>query len=122
MERRIGEEQNNLATHKQNVENLIDSKAVEMKNIIIMIDQMKDEKSQKSKGLAQVDKELSDLETRLQELRLKRKDVLQEMNQDDEKIQKYESKRSKLEGYIDKEVIVKKERECEIKEKTRLGL
>ena len=116
LERMIGEERNNLATHMQSVENLIDSKGGEMTKIIVKIDHMKDEKRKKSKGLDQVDKELSDLKTRMQELSLKRKDLLEEMKQDNERIQKWESKRSKLEAYIDNEVIAKRKKGFEIEE------
>ena len=114
LERRIAEEREHLLTHKQNVEDLIDKKAVEMKNVILLIDKSRDEKNEKMKGVARGEKDISELETRMRELNLEKRDLLEACDREDEKVLKYECKRLKLEGYIENELKKNKERELDI--------
>jgi len=114
LERRVAEEREHLLTHKQNVEDLIDKKAVEMKNLILLIDKSRDEKNRKMKGVAQIEKDLSELELRMKELNLEKRDLLGACDREDEKLQKYECKRLKLEEYIENELKKNKEREIDI--------
>jgi len=114
LERRLAEEREHLLTHKQNVEDLIDKKAVEMKNVILLIDKTRDEKNRKIKAVTQVEKDISELEARMKELNLEKRDLLGACGREDDKIQKYECKRLKLEGYIENELKKNKQREMDI--------
>jgi len=114
LEKRLAEEREHLLTHKQNVEDLIDKKAVEMKNVIILIDKTRDEKSRKMKAVTQVEKDILELETRIKELTFEKRDLLGACDREEDKIQKYECKRLKLEGYIENELKKNKEREMDI--------
>lgn len=114
LERQISVEKEHLLTHKQNVEDLIDKKAKEMKNIIILIDKSRDDKNKKMKGVIQVEQDMSALETKIKELNLRKRDLLDDCDREDDKIQKYESKRNRLEDYIENELRKNKEREVNI--------
>eukprot|EP00090_Calanus_glacialis_P045989 TRINITY_DN8811_c0_g1_i1.p2 TRINITY_DN8811_c0_g1~~TRINITY_DN8811_c0_g1_i1.p2 ORF type:complete len:213 (-),score=73.33 TRINITY_DN8811_c0_g1_i1:86-724(-) len=81
-----------------------------MKNLILMIEKSEDEKNDRLKEVNKIDIELSDLETKMAELKMKKAELLKAGSRDDELIQKFDSKKHKLEGYIEKELKKTKEK------------
>lgn len=110
LERTIQEEREHLVVHKQNVEDIIDSKSAEMKNLILMIEKSEDDKNDRLKEVNKIDIELLDLETKMTELKMKKTELFEADTRDDELIYKFDSKKHKLEGYIEKELKIAKEK------------
>jgi len=109
LERAISEELQHMGVHKQNVEDIIDSKAAEMKNLLLMMEKSEDDKNGKVKKMNEVDTELADLETRIIELKMKKAKLSKDCDRDEELIQKFGHKRHKLESYIENKLSEAKE-------------
>merc|ERR1712179_172870 len=96
--------------HEENVKEIIDTKSIEIKNLDSMIDKSQHEKNKKFNEVDKLNKELSDLETKMAELKLKKTELLEESKNDDKRIQKYEEEKHNLEDDIQKELKKGKEK------------
>ena len=97
--------------HKENVKDVIHYKSTEIMNLDSMIKTSQDEKGRKLNEVDNLDKELSDLETKITKLKLRKTELLEESKADDKRIKKYEEKKHQLETDIQKEVKISKENE-----------
>ena len=84
-----------------------------------MIKTSQDEKGRKLNEVDNLDKELSDLETKITKLKLRKTELLEESKADDKRIKKYEEKKHQLETDIQKEVKISKENENIIKDEIK---
>jgi len=116
LEEKIAEKCLYFDKHKENVKEMINTKSIEIKNIDSMIEKSQDEKNIKLNQVIKLDKELSDLETKIAKLRMKKTELLEESKVDDRKIEKYEEKKQKLEGVIEQELKRSKEKGNTIKD------
>ena len=110
LEEKIAEKCLYFDKHNENVKEMIDTKSIEIKNVDSMIKKSQDERNIKLNEVDKVDKELSDLETKMAKLKMKKTELLEESRVDDRKIEKYEEKKHKLEGDIQKELSRSKEK------------
>ena len=109
LEQKIVETSAHFDAHEQKVNNIIYANAVEIQNLSLMIAKSQDEKSMKVNEVAKLDKALSDLETKMAELKLKKVKLLEESKKDDEMIQKYEDNKLKLCDNFEREMRINKE-------------
>merc|ERR1719167_1016235 len=97
LETSLKETQSSYDDHQASVQNIIDSKSKEMKNILLQINEVEDQKHNKSKRILAIDAELK-------ELKLERERLVMECSESDEKIKKFSGKKDRLEKYISQEL------------------
>ena len=119
LEKEIAEKREKYVVHEQKVEDVIDVNATKIKDLILMLEKFQDGKEQKIKEVKRIDENLSTLENRIKELKLKKVEVLKEYKDDDEMIQNYLSKKQTLDYHVEKEMEMYKEEGDTIKKEIR---
>jgi len=112
----IGEKRKRLEALKDNCKEITDTKSAEIKNLESMLEKCHSEKNIEVDEVDKLDKELSDLETRMTSLKQKKGELLQKGKINDEMIRKNEDKIRKLKGDFDEELKISQDKESKIKE------
>ena len=110
LEEKIAEKCVHFDEHKENVKDLIHSNSIKIKNLDSMIEKSQYEKGMKLNVVDKLEKELSDLETKMAKLKLKKTELLEESKIDGKRIKKYEEKKHKLEDDIERELKISKQK------------
>merc|ERR1712179_793382 len=100
LEKKIAKRRLHLDAEEKIVKTILDTKLIEINNINSMIDKFLEEENMKLNEVDKLDKELSDLETKIAELKLKKIYLLEESRNDIKNREKYEEKKHKLEDDI----------------------
>jgi len=115
LKEKIAEKRLHFDVHEQNVKDIIETMSHEIKNLISMTEKFQDEKNLKLHKVDKLDKELLELESKMIELKQKKKDLLEASKSDDKKIHECEEKRNKLEGDFEEQLKVNKGKGTAIK-------
>ena len=110
IEEKIAENYVYFNKHNENVMNIIHANSIEIKNLDSMMEKSQDEKKLKLNEVDKLDEELFDLETKMTKIRLKKTELLEESKIDDKRIKKYEEKKHKLEGDIEKKLKISRQK------------
>ena len=115
LEQSIAEKRVHLDAQNKNIHDIIDTKRAKIKDLDSMIEKSHNEKIVKMSQVDMLDRELSDLETKIAKIKLRKSELLEESKNDDKKIQKYENKKSKVESDFDTKLRIQREKGKSIK-------
>ena len=115
LEGKIAEKRMHFDAQAKNIKDVIDVRSAEVQNLVFMIEKSQDEKIKKLSEVDKFDKELSELEKKMAELKLEKARYLEEIKKDDERIKECEYIKSKVEDNFENELKMAKEKEKNIK-------
>ena len=110
LEDEIAEKRLHFDAHEEKKNAIIGTKSGEIDEIVILIENSQVEKNIKLNEVDKLDKELSDLEMKISELKLRKDELLEESINDDKTIQNFKDIKHKLEVKFEKELEVSKEK------------
>ena len=110
LEDEIAEKRVHFDAHEEKYNAIIGTKSGEIDEIVILIENSQVEKNIKLNEVDKLDKELSDLEMKISELKLRKDELLEESINDDKTIQNFKDIKHKLEVKFEKELEVSKEK------------
>lgn len=109
LEKTLEHKLNLFDIHKDNVKSIIDSKAKDMKNVLVLIDKEEDEKNSKVKKITDIDSKLVELDAHMMALKGEKNDLIIGCDKADDQIKKFTKKKGKLENVIGLELEKAKE-------------
>merc|ERR1712179_451017 len=116
LQKKIAEKHLLIDKNKQDVKDISSVKSGEIENIAVMIKKSQDEKWRSLDKVDKLNKDLSDLETKMAELKLTKAGLLEQSKKHDERIQEYKYKKHRLENNFEMDMKIKEERENAIKD------
>ena len=109
LEGKIAEKRGQFVIHQQNAGDVVHIKSGKLVDIVMNIEKIEDEKNMK------VEEQLTELESKMRDLKQKKIDLVKESKADEKRIQKFECEKQKLEKDIEKDVKIKEKEENDIK-------
>jgi len=108
-----------LDKNKSNLDDMIEIKSKEMKELIVRISTIEDQNIGKDKRMTSIDLEIEDLERGISKLKTEKQLMEKEKDMANSTKQKLSTKKGNLETYIEEEMKNTKERENSIKKKIK---